>query len=100
MGSIPESVEREPMAIIGMATRFPQDADTVENLWSFLLRARQAMTRIPVDRMNQDAHYHPDPEHGGTVGIRFCILHLCSMKAVHVLMKLLVVPRQGRAFPL
>ena len=69
MGSMPtnSAVEREPVAIIGMATRFPQDADTVENLWSFLLKSRQAMTDFPSDRVNSKAFYHPDAEHGGTV---------------------------------
>lgn len=61
------NVDREPMAIVGMAARFPQDADSVEHLWSFLLSARQAMTEFPEDRINQRAHYHPDAEHGGTV---------------------------------
>jgi acyl transferase domain-containing protein len=57
----------EPMAIIGMATKFPQEATSNENLWSFLLRARSAYTPFPKDRINADGHYHPDPEHGGTV---------------------------------
>lgn len=55
------------IAIIGMASRFPQEADTNENLWNYLLQARNAMTPFPPDRINQSAHYHPDPEHGGTV---------------------------------
>lgn len=65
MGS--ELEERDPIAIIGMGCRFPQDADTVDNLWEFLLDARQAMTEFPSNRINQYAHYHPDAEHGGTV---------------------------------
>lgn len=65
MGSVSE--EKDPIAIIGMACRFPQDANTVDNLWEFLLDARQAMTEFPSDRINSHAHYHPDAEHGGTV---------------------------------
>ena len=57
----------EPIAIIGMATRFPQDATTTENLWKFLLEGRNAHTPFPKDRIDADGHYHPDPEHGGTV---------------------------------
>jgi acyl transferase domain-containing protein len=57
----------DPIVIIGMATRFPQDATTTENLWSFLLKGRNAHTPFPKDRIDADGHYHPDPEHGGTV---------------------------------
>jgi acyl transferase domain-containing protein len=57
----------DPIVIVGMATRFPQDATTTENLWAFLLKGRNAYTPFPKDRINADGHYHPDPEHGGTV---------------------------------
>jgi acyl transferase domain-containing protein len=57
----------ELMAIIGMPTKFPQEATSNENLWSFLLRARSAYTPLPKDRTNADEHYHSDPENGGTV---------------------------------
>ena len=60
----------EPMAIIGMATRLPQEATSNENLWKFLLKARSAHTPFPKDRINSDGHYHPDPEHGGTVSFQ------------------------------
>lgn len=66
MGSV-DVLTREPIAIVGMASRFPQGADTVDHLWDFLLEARQAMTDFPSCRVNREAHYHPDPEHGGTV---------------------------------
>ena len=71
MGSIQrDGVEgdgSEPIAIIGMATRFPQEATSNESLWNFLLKARSAHTQFPKDRINSKGHYHPDPEHGGTV---------------------------------
>ncbi|KAH8815396.1 iterative type I polyketide synthase [Xylogone sp. PMI_703] len=60
----------EPIAIIGLATRFPQDATTTENLWDFLLRGKNAHTPFPKDRINADGHYHPDPEHGGTFAVK------------------------------
>lgn len=65
------SFTREPIAIVGMAARFPQEAASVEDLWTFLLQARQAMTEFPSDRINGYAHYHPDAEHGGTVRFWF-----------------------------
>lgn len=67
-GSGPSPTDKfEPLAIIGLDTRFPQEATTTEKLWEFLLRARSAMTRFPPERLNAEAFYHPDPEHGGTV---------------------------------
>jgi acyl transferase domain-containing protein len=43
-------------------------------LWEFLLKGRSAHTPFPKDRINPDGHYHPDPEHGGTVSL------LCKRK--------------------
>lgn len=58
---------KEPIAIIGMAARFPGDARTVDDLWNVLMQGRHQKSEFPPDRINQHAHYHPDPEHGGTV---------------------------------
>lgn len=57
----------DAIAIIGVAARLPQDANTNENLWKFLFQSRNAMTPFPDDRLNHESHYHPDPEHGATV---------------------------------
>lgn len=57
----------EPIAIVGLATRFPQQATSTEDLWNTLLQARSTWSAIPEKRFNAAAFYHPDPEHGGTV---------------------------------
>ena len=57
----------EPIAIVGLATHFPQHATSTERLWELLLQARSTWSTIPKERFNSDAFYHPDPEHGGTV---------------------------------
>lgn len=57
----------EPIAIVGLATRFPQQASSTEGLWETLLQARSTWSSIPEKRFNAAAFYHPDPEHGGTV---------------------------------
>lgn len=57
----------DAIAIVGMACRFPQEADEPEKFWDMLLHARSALTEFPPHKMNIDAHYHPDPAHGGTV---------------------------------
>lgn len=59
----------EPIAIVGLATRFSKDAATTEDLWQMLLEARSTWSSIPKERFNSDAFYHPDPEHGGTVSL-------------------------------
>ncbi|CAG7972082.1 unnamed protein product [Penicillium salamii] len=56
----------EPIAIVGLATRFPQQATSTERLWEMLLQARSTWSAIPKDRFNSEAFYHPDREHGGT----------------------------------
>ncbi|KAJ5542947.1 hypothetical protein N7535_005370 [Penicillium sp. DV-2018c] len=60
----------EPIAIIGLATRFPQEATTTEGLWELLLQARSTWSSIPKERFNAEAFYHPDPEHGGTFHVQ------------------------------
>jgi acyl transferase domain-containing protein len=65
-GAIPSDA-LEPIAIVGLATRFPQQATTTEALWELLLQARSTWSSIPKERFNSDAFYHPDPEHSGTV---------------------------------
>ncbi|KAK5957266.1 Type I Iterative PKS [Knufia fluminis] len=59
----------EPLAIIGLSTRFPQEATDTEELWKFLLKGRSAHTPFPADRIGP-GHYHPDPEHGGSFAVK------------------------------
>jgi Beta-ketoacyl synthase, N-terminal domain len=69
-----DNLKLEPLAIVGFATKLPQDAATTEKFWEFLLKARSAMTPFPKERSNAEAFYHPDPEHGGTVCISPSVL--------------------------
>ncbi|KAI2689896.1 hypothetical protein CBS147355_347 [Penicillium roqueforti] len=55
-----------PIAVIGMACRFPGDATSPEKLWELCANARSAWSPIPSNRFNQAAWYHPDKEHLGT----------------------------------
>ena len=50
----------EPIAIIGMACRFPQAKDP-ESFWQLLLNGIDAIGEIPKDRWNKEDFYHPDP---------------------------------------
>jgi len=57
-----------PIAVVGMGFRGPGDATNVEKLWQMILEGREARTRIPQSRWNNDAFYHPDHSRHGTVG--------------------------------
>ncbi|PYH45916.1 type I polyketide synthase [Aspergillus saccharolyticus JOP 1030-1] len=56
----------KPLAIIGLAAKYAQDAKDVNSFWDFLVAAREATTSFPEDRFNIKGYYHPDPEHAGT----------------------------------
>jgi myxalamid-type polyketide synthase MxaD len=51
----------EPVAIIGMACRFPGGAEDPEAFWENLVRGRDAVGRVPADRWPVDDYYDPDP---------------------------------------
>ena len=57
----------EPIAIVGLAARLPQGADSTEGLWRMIYEGRQATTKVPKDRININAFYHPNPERPDTV---------------------------------
>ena len=57
----------EPIAVIGFAAQFPQDATSAEGFWQMLSQSRSARTEIPKDRFNIDAFYHPDADRVDTV---------------------------------
>jgi acyl transferase domain-containing protein len=53
--------DNEPLAIIGMACRFPGGANGPAAFWRLLAEGRDAITEVPKDRWDIDAWYDRDP---------------------------------------
>jgi acyl transferase domain-containing protein/7-keto-8-aminopelargonate synthetase-like enzyme/acyl carrier protein len=54
----------EPIAVIGMACRFP-GGSTPEEFWEFLVRGGDAIREIPPERWDAESYYDPDPDAPG-----------------------------------
>ncbi|KAJ6031392.1 ketoacyl-synt-domain-containing protein [Penicillium herquei] len=52
----------EPIAIIGMACRFPGGANSPEELWQLLANGRSVWSEIPADRYTWRSFHHPHPD--------------------------------------
>ncbi|MCJ1437155.1 hypothetical protein MMC27_006540 [Xylographa pallens] len=64
--NMPSSVaEVMPLAVVGMACRFPGEHSGPKGLWDMCCEGRSAWSEIPKDRMNVDGFWHPDSSKPG-----------------------------------
>lgn len=54
-----QSIQQEPIAIIGMACRFPQ-ARNLQEFWALLCEGKDAIREVPADRWDIEKVYDPD----------------------------------------
>ena len=60
----------EPIAIIGMACRFPGGTHDTDRFWQLLHTGFDANREIPADRFDVDAHYDPAYDRPGKMYVR------------------------------
>ena len=58
----------DPAAIVGLACRVP-GAQNPSQLWKLVEEQRDVQRKMPEDRFNVDAFYHPDGTNKGTVSL-------------------------------
>ncbi|KAL4909664.1 hypothetical protein BDW74DRAFT_42311 [Aspergillus multicolor] len=59
-----------PLAIVGLSFKFPGDGVDAESFWNMIVEGRCAATEFPPDRLNIDAHYHPDSNRLDSLSVR------------------------------
>ena len=61
------STSQEPIAVIGMACRFPGGANSPSKLWDLLQAPRNLSKRVPVNRFDVSGFHHTNgSQHGAT----------------------------------
>lgn len=65
-----EEPQLVPLAVVGLAQRYPGDAGTEDSFWDMLMEKRCAYQEYPPERLNINGHYHPDMNQPNTLSVR------------------------------
>jgi acyl transferase domain-containing protein len=71
MGEAMPRPAREPIAVVGMACRFPGGISSPHELWDALLEGADLVSEVPGDRFNIKNFYDADPRKTGAVKNRY-----------------------------
>ncbi|KAI2628591.1 polyketide synthase [Hypoxylon sp. NC1633] len=52
----------DPIAVVGISCRLPGSANSLDGLWDLLMSGSDAWSTVPLDRWNEGAFYHPNPD--------------------------------------
>jgi hypothetical protein len=74
-------LKHQPIAIIGMACRFPGDVSTPDEFWELLARSRTGFSEIPKERFSSERFFHPNPGKSGTTNARGGNFLQCDLTA-------------------
>jgi acyl transferase domain-containing protein len=66
-----EQKRTEPVAIVGMACRFPGGANDPESFWQLLCKGVDAIGEVPPERWNAEEFYDPNPAAPGKMNTRW-----------------------------
>ncbi|KAB2571603.1 Highly reducing polyketide synthase easB [Lasiodiplodia theobromae] len=59
--------EDDPVCIVGMSCRLPGGVRSPSDLWDLLVQKKTGKCRVPKERFNIDAFYHPESERAGSI---------------------------------
>ncbi|MDH2328195.1 SDR family NAD(P)-dependent oxidoreductase [Cereibacter sp. SYSU M97828] len=68
--SPPRPAPSEPLAIVGMACRFPGGVASLDEYWALMAEGRDGIREIPADRLDIDKFYDPRAEAPGKIFVR------------------------------
>src|SRR6201991_3284596 len=64
---VAEKAGTEPIAVVGMACRFPGGVDNPDEYWELLKQGRSGIVRVPPERWDADQYYTDDHTVPGTI---------------------------------
>src|SRR5471032_1129624 len=65
-----EAAGSAPIAVVGMACRYPAGANTPQALWEAVRDGRDGSREVPKERWDIDALYDPTPGRAGKMYVR------------------------------
>ena len=66
-----QQASHEPIAVIGMACRYPGRVNNVDDFWRLLSNGLDVISEVPRDRWDNNSFYDPDPDAAGKIVTRW-----------------------------